>query len=432
MRSIQPLSASHPRMIRVLFIHQNLPGQFRRLIRYLQTRPDYELVAIGEEVAVGREPLGSKIRVIGYPKPDGAGEKTHHYLRHFEGCVRRGQAVARVLVQLQQGGFTPDVVVCHPGWGEALFVKDVFPRARLVVFCEFWWAADGLDVGFDPEYPATFDDRLRIRMKNSVLMQSLLAADDGVTPTRWQHSVHPPELRAKIREVHEGIDTGQLGPDPHARLNLPNGAVLTRAQAVLTYVARNLEPYRGFHIFMRSLPRLLAGNPDLQVVVIGGDGVSYGRRPPTGFDSYRAALTAELAEKGEPVDWSRVHFLGKVPYNTYRSALQVASLHLYLTYPFVLSWSMLEAMAVGVPVLASNTAPVREVIRDGENGFLTPFFDAAALADRALDLIARRDAIRAIGLAGRATVQRGYDFETVGLPVYLDLLKPLASEEAAA
>jgi glycosyltransferase involved in cell wall biosynthesis len=174
---------------------------------------------------------------------------------------------------------------------------------------------------------------------------------------------------------------------------------------------------------MRSLPRLLAGNPELQVVVVGGDGVSYGRRPPEGFASYREALCAEL---GDSVDWSRVHLLGKLPYASYRTVLQVSSLHIYLTYPFVLSWSMLEAMAVGVPVLGSDTAPVREVIRDGENGFLAGFFDTAALADRALDLIARRDEIAATGLRGRETVLRDYDFESVGLPAYLELLKPLA------
>ncbi|ALK98874.1 hypothetical protein AB595_01600 [Massilia sp. WF1] len=417
-------------MLRVLFIHQNLPGQFRRLIRYLQTRPDVELVAIGEEAAVAREKPGPKLRAIGYPKPEGPGETTHHYLKYFEGCVRRGQAVTRVCVELKKEGWTPDVVVCHPGWGEGLFVKDVFPRARLVVFCEFWWAADGLDVGFDPEYPASFDDRLRIRIKNSVLMQSLLAADDGVTPTDWQLGVHPPELRHKIRRIHEGIDTAYLAPDPQARLTLPDGRVLTRAQPVLTYVARNLEPYRGFHVFMRSLPRLLAGNADLQVLVVGGDDVSYGRRPPAGFASYREALKAELDESGgKLVDWSRVHFLGKLPYATYRTVLQVSSLHIYLTYPFVLSWSMLEAMAVGVPVLGSDTGPVREVIRDGENGYLTGFFDSAALADRALELLARRDEIAAVGLRGRETVLRDYDFESVGLPAYLELLKPLASEK---
>lgn len=417
-------------MTRVLFIHQNLPGQFRRLIRHLQTQPGFELVAIGEEAAVRREFLGPALRVIGYPAPVGAGEKTHRYLKHFEACVRRGQAVARVCVELQKLGYAPDVVLCHPGWGEALFVKDVFPRARLVVFCEFWWAAEGLDVGFDPEYPAGFDDRLRLRIKNSVLMQSLLAADAGVAPTRWQREAHPPELRSKIRQIHEGIDTAYLVPDAQARLALPDGRVLTRAQPVLTYVARNLEPYRGFHVFMRSLPRLLAGNPALQVLVLGGDGVSYGRRPPEGFDSYRAALRAELDGRGEAVDWSRVHFLGKVPYAVYRSALQVASLHVYLTYPFVLSWSMLEAMAVGAPVLASDTGPVREVIRDGENGFLTSFFDAAALAERALALVARRAAIAPVGLAGRETVLRHYDFARVGLPAYLDLLAPPAAAAA--
>jgi glycosyltransferase involved in cell wall biosynthesis len=412
-------------MIRVLFIHQNLPGQFRRLIRYLETRPDYDLVAIGEASAVRRERFSPKLRVIGYPAPGGAGEKTHHYLRHFEGCVRRGQAVARVMVELKKAGYAPDVVVCHPGWGEALFVKDVFPQARLVAFCEFWWAADGLDVNFDPEYPGSFDDRLRIRIKNSVLMQSLLAADDGVAPTRWQHATHPAELRSKIRIVHEGVDTRLLVPDADARIELPDGTVLTRAQPVVTYVARNLEPYRGFHVFMRSLPRLLAGNQALQVIVIGGDEVSYGRRPPAGFSSYREALRAELDGNGDSVDWERVHFLGKVPYDTYRKALQVSSLHIYLTYPFVLSWSMLEAMAVGVPVLGSATPPVQEVIHDGENGFLTPFFDSDALADRALDLVARRQEIAEVGMRGRATVLRNYDFETVGLPVYLELLKPL-------
>ena len=417
-------------MLRILFIHQNLPGQFRRLMRYLQTRPDVELVAIGEEAAVARMKMelrpGPRLRTIAYPKPDGAGEKTHHYLKHFEACIRRGQAVTRILVELNRQGWAPDVVVCHPGWGEGLFVKDVFPRARLVVFCEFWWDADGKDVGFDPEYPASFDDRLRIRIKNSVLMQSLLAADDGVAPTAWQLDAHPPELRHKIRCIHEGIDTAYLTSDPQARLTLPDGRVLSRAQPVLTYVARNLEPYRGFHVFMRSLPRLLAGNRELQVLVVGGDGVSYGRRPPEGFDSYRAALCAELGEREENcVDWSRVHFLGKLPYASYRTVLQVSSLHIYLTYPFVLSWSMLEAMAVGVPVLGSDTGPVREVIRDGENGFLTGFFDTAALADRALDLIARRDEIAIVGQRGRETVLRHYDFESAGLPAYLNLLRPL-------
>jgi glycosyltransferase involved in cell wall biosynthesis len=409
-------------MIRVLIVHQNLPGQFRRLIRHLQNHPGYELTGIGEESAIRREGFTPPFRAIAYPPPDGAGEKTHHYLKHFEACIRRGQSVTRACVELRQQGYSPDVVLCHPGWGEGLFIKDVFPRARLIAFCEFYWAADSLDVGFDPEYPMSFDDRLRIRIKNSVLMHSLFAADDGVTPTAWQHSVHPPEFRSRIRIVHEGIDTKRLGPNPEAKAVLNDGTVITRAQPVLTYVSRNLEPYRGFHIFMRALPRLLEGNRELRVVIVGGDGVSYGRQPPAGFASYREALVAEL---GSRVDWSRVHFMGKVPYQTYLDILQVSSLHIYLTYPFVLSWSMLEAMAAGVPVLGSATPPVQEVIRDGENGFLFDFFDIDGLADKALDLIARRRDIVPIGLKGRETAVRNYDFETVGLPVYLELLRPL-------
>ena len=410
-------------MIRVLFIHQNLPGQFRRLIRHLQQTPGYELTGIGEDKAIRREGFAAPFHAVSYAPPAGAGDKTHHYLKHFEACIRRGQEVVRKCLALKERGYRPDVIVCHPGWGEGLFLKDVFPEARLVMFCEFFWAADGLDVGFDPEYPATLDDQLRIRIKNSVLLHALLAADDGVTPTRWQHGVHPAEFRHKIHVVHEGIDTRVLVPDYAARVVLDDGTVLSRGQPVLTYVSRNLEPYRGFHVFMRALPRILDANREVRVVIVGGDEVSYGRKPPAGLRSYREALMAEL---GSRVDWSRVHFMGKVPYRTYVNILQVSSLHVYLTYPFVLSWSMLEAMATGVPVLASATPPVQEVIRDGDNGFLFDFFDVDGLAARTLDLLARRHDIAATGLRGRETVVRDYDFETVGLPIYLALLRPLS------
>lgn len=406
-------------MLRVLIVHQNLPGQFRRLIQHLLQSPQYEVTGIGEEKAVAREQFRPPFRAIAYPAPEGAGDKTHHYLRHFEACVRRGQAVVRACLGLKEEGYAPDVIVCHPGWGEGLFLKDVFPQARLIMFCEFYYHASGADTGFDPEYPASIDDQLRIRIKNSVLLHALSAADDCISPTRWQHSVHPPEFHSKIRIAHEGIDTRRLVPDPAVRLQLPGGTVIDRKRPVVTFVARNLEPYRGFHVFMRALPRILSENRELVVLIVGGDEVSYGKPPPKGSGSYRQALKAEL---GDRVDWSRVHFLGRLPYQQYLRVLQVSSLHVYLTYPFVLSWSMLEAMAVGVPVLASSTAPVTEVIREGENGFLFDFFDQDGLAARVLDLVARRDAIASVGLAGRQSVQRDYDFETRGLPVYLELL----------
>lgn len=360
---------------------------------------------------------------------EGAGEKTHPYLRYFEACVRRGQSVVRACQAMKAGGYLPDVIVCHPGWGEALFLKDIFPAARLILFCEFYWSADGADMGFDPEYPISLNDRLRVRIKNSVLQQSLLAADDGVTPTQWQFSRHPAELRHKIRIAHEGIDTHHIRPLAEASFTLPDGTILSRAQPVLTYVARNLEPYRGFHVFMRTLPRILADHPDLRVLIVGGDEVSYGQSAPRGFRNYREAMLAELAPQA--VDWSRVHFLGNIPFAQYVRVLQVSSLHVYLTYPFVLSWSMLEAMAAGTPVLASATAPVREVIQDGKNGFLFDFFDTAQLAQRVRDLLARRNDLAAVGMAGRETVVRDYDFQNCGLPVYLEMLRPLERDPEA-
>lgn len=411
-------------MIRVLFVHQNLPGQFRRLIHHLQRLPGYEITGIGEEKAVAREKFAPPFRAVAYPAPEGAGDGTHPYLRYYEACVRRGQSVARTCLAMKSRGYSPDVIVCHPGWGEGLFLKDIFPAARLIVFCEFYWSADGADMGFDPEYPCSLDDRLRVRIKNSVLQQSLLAADNGIAPTRWQFIQHPPEFRHKISIAHEGIDTHAIRPDPRARFTLPDGTVLGRERPVLTFVARNLEPYRGFHVFMRALPGILAQHPDLQVLVIGGDEVSYGQRPPAGFGNYREALLAELVP--QTADWSRVHFLGKLPFARYIEALQVSRLHVYLTYPFVLSWSMLEAMAAGTPVLASATAPVQEVISDGGNGFLFDFFDVRGLVERVRDLLARPEEIAAAGRAGRETVVRDYDFESRGLPVYLKMLRPLA------
>lgn len=408
-------------MKRVLFVHQNLPGQFRRLIHHLLRLPGFEVTGIGEQKAIARERFPPSFRAVAYPAPRGAGEQTHPYLKHFEACVRRGQSVARLCLDMKAKGYEPDVIVCHPGWGEGLFLRDVFPAARLVMFCEFYWSARGADMDFDPEFPATLDDCLRVRIKNSVLQQSLLAADAGIAPTHWQYQQHPADFRHKIRVAHEGVDTQNLKPDASARFTLPDGRVLTRGQPVLTYVARNLEPYRGFHVFMRALPRILADNPALRVLVVGGDEVSYGRAPPKGFGSYREAMMAELARSN--ADWSRVHFLGKLPFQRYVQVLQVSSLHVYLTYPFVLSWSMLEAMAAGAPVLASATAPVREVVRDGENGYLFDFFDVAGLAGRARELLAAREATAAVAGAGRATVMRDYDFESVGLPVYLRLLR---------
>lgn len=366
--------------MQVLFIHQNFPGQFRHIAAHLAKQPDVQVLAIGRDQAPGLP----GVRLLRYKPHRTASANTHPYARTFEEGVLHGQQVLRLLLDLKVKGYRPDVIVAHPGWGETLYAKQAFPESKLIHFCEYYYRTDGADAGFDPEFPLTLNDAASIHSRNALHLLNLENCDAAITPTRWQHSLHPAAYHDKIKVIHEGIDTANLGPNPDAVLRLPNGHQLKAGDPVVTYVARNLEPYRGFHQFMRALPRLLAAHPTCQVVVVGGDDVSYGSKPKDAPD-WRTKLLRE-----NPVDSSRVHFLGKVDYATYRTALQVSAAHIYLTYPFVLSWSLLEALACGCQVIASDTAPVREVIRDGENGLLVDFFDGEALVGCALEILANQ------------------------------------------
>jgi len=333
--------------------------------------------------------------------------------------VRRGQMVVRACLELKKRGFVPDAIYAHPGWGEALFLKDVFPDARLTLYCEFYYRAKGADVAFDPEFPATLDDIFRVRIKNAASLLSLEAADSGISPTRWQRDAFPRFFRERIALVHEGVDTELLKPEPKAEVVLAGKDVtLTPRDEVITYVARNLEPYRGFHIFMRALPELVRRRPNAHVLIVGGEGVSYGEQLPKG-ETYKKKL---LDEVGKDLDLNRVHFLGQVPYATLVRIYQISSAHVYLTYPFVLSWSVLEAMSAGCPVVASRTAPVEEVISDGNNGFLTDFFDKAALVARVEEVLARGKDTSKVRERARRTVVENYDLRRICLPRHLKLL----------
>ena len=395
--------------MRILFVHQNLPAQFRHLLDTLSGRTDVQVVGIREDKSYPAHGFPERFSLIQYPRPQGPGKETHHYLKGFEGQVRRGQSIARACIDLRRKGFIPDWIIAHPGWGEALFLKDVFPDAHLVGFLEYYYRARGGDVGFDPEFPAQLDDLFRLRIKNTHLLHDLAASDEALAPTAWQAAQAPDIFRSKIRVMHDGIRTDLVRPNPSAVFDLPDGRRLTRQDKVLTYVARNLEPYRGFHIFMRALPEILAADKTVRVVIVGGDEVSYGAQVKPPHRSYREKM---LAEVGDRLDLSRVHFVGKLPYQHYLSLLQVSSLHVYLTYPFVLSWSLLEAMAAGCQILASATPPVAEVISDGETGFLVDFFDHRALAERAVTLLGA-DGSPSVRQAAREYVVNRYDYQGV-------------------
>ena len=383
--------------MRLLVIHQNFPGQFGRLVQAWAQRPGWDVRALGRDTAPGLPGFNGLVR---YSLAREGNANQHPYLRTMEAATLHGQAALRAMLQLRQSGFTPDAILAHPGWGETLYAKDVFPNARLVHLCEWFYNGSGADLGFDPEFPVTLDDRTRVRTWNALHTLNLTNCDVGIAPTRWQRAQHPAIFQPKIGVQHEGIATHLLTPDPKAIGVTPSGVVLRAGQPVVTFVARNLEPYRGFHIFMRALQRIQREHPSCHALIVGGDAVSYGKRPPDA-PTWREQMLREVT-----LDPTRTHFLRRLPHAQYLRVLQLSAAHVYLTYPFVLSWSLLEAMGCGVPIVASDTAPVREVIRDRENGRLVPFFDVDAIARSVVEVLHTRQAQIPMRKRARADAQR--------------------------
>lgn len=397
-----------------LFIHQNFPGQFVHVASEL-VRLGHKVVALGIK---GRAVPG--VQYIRYTPKAPSRISEVEPARDFETKVVRGMACAQAMAQLKQQGLQPDTIIAHPGWGEALFCKDVWPQARLLMFAEFFYAADGADYNFDPEFAHdSVADRARLRIKNSVHLHALHACDGGYTPTQWQRSQLPVEYRDKLEVIFDGIDTQVVAPQPAAFVQLQRAGVrLAAGDEVITFVNRNLEPYRGFHVFMRALPEILLQRPNAHCLIVGRDDVSYGAKPASG-SSWRNVMMAEV---GHRLPMERVHFLGGLSYADYLRVIQVSACHVYLTYPFVLSWSCLEAMSAGRVLVASRTGPVQEVVEDGVNGCLFNFFDVAALTRQVVEVLEDPSRFASMGARARATVVSRYDLRTRCLPLQLNLL----------
>lgn len=406
--------------MKLLFIHQNMPGQYKHLVRHFAARGD-EVTFITKP---GKPDIAG-VRKVTYSPQREPGRNTHHYLSYLESAVLHGQQVARVCLALKKSGWRPDIICAHPGWGEALFVKDVFEDSPLLSYCEFFYRAHGADVNFDPREPTDIDGLFRIRAKNCNLITSLDTCDRGIAPTWWQKRAHPAEYWPKIAVIHEGVDTAICKPDPAATITLPGGRKLTRADEVVTYVARNLEPYRGFPIFMRALDDICRRRPNATILVVGGDDVSYGRAP-SDAKNWREKMLREVT-----IDPARVIFLGRVPYGTFLSILRLSRAHIYLTYPFVLSWSMLEAMATGCPIVGSRTGPVVEVVEDRVNGLLADFFQPAEVADRVVELLEDHDLRARVSERARETVVARYDLRSRCLPQQIELIEEMAGGRQA-
>jgi glycosyltransferase involved in cell wall biosynthesis len=414
-------SQSYSKIMRILFLHSNFPAQFRHLAPALAKDPQHQVV-FGTRRVEGSLP---GVRKALYTLSRSAHPQTHHYVRSLENAVLEGQAVYRMGQVLKAQGFIPDVVYGHSGWGTPLFIKDLFPQAKLCGYFEWYYRAHGSDADFDPSDPLDTDAEARIRMMNAPILMDLVNSDRGISPTYWQQQQFPAELRSKLKVLHDGIDTAFFRPNPGAKLVLP-GLDLSQVDEIVTYATRGMEPYRGFPQFMEAVALIQQRRPNCHVVIAGNDRVAYGKSLPDG-KTYKQLMLEKL-----PLDLSRLHFTGSLPYDQYLQVLQASSAHIYLSRPFVLSWSMLEAMASGCLVIASSTIPVTEVIQDGKNGLLVDFFSPPEIADRVDEVLAHRDRLTNVRANARETILKHYDLATL-LPQQMQWLlqEPTRSFSAA-
>jgi glycosyltransferase involved in cell wall biosynthesis len=400
----------------LLFVQPFFPGQYRHIVRHLAARGGHRIVFLHDAGVPPGRPIPGVTTVTYGPIP--AGPPDTGPSEPFTHAVRRAEAVRAAAEGLKARGFSPSTVAAHTGHGDSLFLKSVFPAARLVGFFEYFHSPRNPVLGFDPEAgPVTDALRHRAQVRGAVSLMALEAADAGVTPTHWQHGLYPPAWRSRLAVIHDGIDTDRIRPDPAARTTLPDGTRLAKGDPVVTFCGRGLERLRGLHTFLRALPAVFRAHRSVRVVIAGHARTHYGAAPPPDRPSDLQAL---LAEGGDGLDRDRLHPCGWLERDALTALLQVSACHVYLTAPFVLSWSLLEAMAAGAPVIASDTAPVREVIADGTTGVLTDFFAPDLLARRILAVLARPDAARTA--RARRLIEERYALD-VCLPRHLHLLE---------
>ena len=401
----------------LLFVHQNFPGQFRHLAPHF-ARTGHRVIAL----AITGPGLPG-IEMHRYQPRRSTNLETHPWAQDFETKMIRGEACAEAAAKLKAQGFAPDVIIANPNWGESLFLKDVWPRARILTLIEFFYAARGLDFDFDPEFftPGLAHDA-RLRARNAHLLMAMADMDCGVSPTRFQRDTVPAAYRGRVSVIFEGVDTAVVRPDAAVRLTV-QGRTLRPGDEVVTFVNRNLEPYRGYHIFMRALPEILKRRPQAVVLMVGGDGSSYNSPAPEG-KTWKQIYLDEM--KGR-LDLNRVFFLGQIAWADYLKVLQISACHVYLTYPFVLGWSCIEAMSAGCLIVGSATPPVEEAIEHGKHGLLVDFFDLAALSETVAGALARPQQHAPLRAAARQRAIERYDLATVCLPRQVQLVESLAA-----
>lgn len=405
--------------MKILFIHPNMPGQFKHLARIYAQDPNNTVVFLTKPKDLE---IPNVIKVE-YKVDRDCLPDIHRYLIPFERAVIHAQEVWRVCKKMKESGFVPDVICGHLGWGDGLFLKDIYPNTPILAYAEFFYEGDGADMEFVNPGGVLDDDKARVRMKNALHLFNLTYSEWMITPTYFQRDRHPKDFWHRISVLHDGIDTDAVKPNPQATINLSNGVKLSAKDEVVTYISRNFEDYRGFPQFVKAVEMIHARRPNAQILMVGADGVSYGKMPK-GIKNYRDHLLSQIK-----YDKNRLHFLGTLPYNDMLRVLQISQAHIYLTVPFVLSWSMLEALSSGCLVIGSNTEPVLEVLRHNENGLVVDFHTPSEIADAVDAIFAHPTRMQHLRDGARATVMNHFALNKT-LPLQMRLINELAQGKA--
>ena len=382
--------------MQIVFVHPNFPAQFGHIAARMAGE-GHDCVFVTHAAAQARD----GVRMIRYEPKGGATRQNHYCSRTFENCVWQAHAVYDAC---KAASLAPDLVVGHSGFGSTVFLPELW-RAPIVNYFEYYYHPHGSDMDNRPEFPPTELDFLRARARNAMILLDLDACARGYSPTAWQRSLLPAAWQPKVDVIHDGVDTTvwrrQAVPRRIGNETIPDDV------RIVTYVARGLEAMRGFDVFVRVANRIAAEMPDVVFVVVGGDRVHYGND----LRHVTAKTFREHVLATEEPDLTRFRFLGLLPGATLAEVFSVSDLHVYLTVPFVLSWSLLDALACECVVLASDVAPVREVIHDGATGIVRDFADVDALTAAALMVLRDPARFRPLGRAGRALVEATYSFD---------------------
>lgn len=412
---------------KILFVHQNFPGQYKHIYKSLVKKGfDVHSLSI-------KKYNGDGINNHYYELLSLSSENINQWAQEFEAKMIRADSALKKCLQMRDDGFYPDLIIGHPGWGETFFMKEVWPESKLLTYVEFYYKTINCDIDFDKaviedDLNLDFDkfyefNKYKLAARNSPFLSTYALSDYLVSPTQFQKNLVPKSLRGNIEVIHDGIDTNILKPNPKVKV-LVNGKKYSKSDKIITYVSRSLDPYRGFHIFMKAIPKILKENPDASIFIVGDDKThGYGAKPK-GDRNYKEIYYSKIKDQIKG-DEDRLFFFGQVQYDLFIKLMQISSVHIYLSYPFVLSWSMLEAMAMEALIIGSKTKPVEEVIKDNKNGLLVDFFDYKKLSLMVTDVLNNPEKYSSIKKEARKTIVDNYDLEKVCLPKQIEIFEKL-------